>query len=441
MNGNMMRKSILVAALGLLGCGPSGPGGVSDGPTDGTLPELIPAQWIAQADLVYSSQRFIVGRDAPVCTDTDGGDCLQDQCGNGEQCIFFASFMYESTPAASGGNNLSIDAIYSQLVAGPGLPEAAPILLVNHGGASIGNGTLAQMLQAMEKGYTVLASHYRGAGMSDGEVEGCLGEGDDVKILADLARMYEPNQFIGYLGGSHGGCVTLQALLRGAPVDAAAVLFPGTDGARRYKFNKTLGASGSGLETSANGGCAEAQANLNFIRNELIDGTEEAYGGEVPNWDTEDYHCDDPGLGTDASAWDGMAVLQDEFCSRSPLYEATALDNMTNADVLIVHGERDPYIEYTEACRFVGAAGGFTSYRQVDDGTWVGNGDNPCSSWTTLTSGAPPQGIPGSRNFILFEAYGHGDEGRPSLENPCLTPKPAAPGVANYLYDFLAARR
>ena len=62
-----------------------------------------------------------------------------------------------------------------------------------------------------------------------------------------------PSEPLVMLGGSHGDCVTLQALQSGAPVDAAAALWPGTDGARRYRYNLSFAQPGSELEMARDG--------------------------------------------------------------------------------------------------------------------------------------------------------------------------------------------
>jgi hypothetical protein len=70
-------------------------------------------------------------------------------------------------------------------------------------------------------------SSYRGEDGSQGSVEICDGEVDDsLQLLALVdAQPYADPSHAGMIGASHGGCITLRAVARGAPVVAAADLF------------------------------------------------------------------------------------------------------------------------------------------------------------------------------------------------------------------------
>ena len=64
-----------------------------------------------------------------------------------------------------------------------------------------------------------MSSEYRGEGGSEGRKEVCLGEVDDVLqmlAIADVQPYVKPDRVLMW-GGSHGGCVTLRAIERGAP--------------------------------------------------------------------------------------------------------------------------------------------------------------------------------------------------------------------------------
>ena len=77
---------------------------------------------------------------------------------------------------------------------------------------------------AAKAGWVMAESSYRGEDGSDGEIEVCLGEVDDVLAMLEVVRSqsYADPDRIAMLGVSHGGCVTSRAVERGADVDVAA---------------------------------------------------------------------------------------------------------------------------------------------------------------------------------------------------------------------------
>jgi pimeloyl-ACP methyl ester carboxylesterase len=115
---------------------------------------------------------------------------------------------------------------------------AHPVLMVDHGGFE-GNddafaGDLARTslcLGAASAGYVIGESSYRGEDGSDGQIEGCLGEVDDVvAMLAILrAQSYVDPARAAAFGGSHGGCITTMLALRDPTLKAAVDFFGPSD--------------------------------------------------------------------------------------------------------------------------------------------------------------------------------------------------------------------
>lgn len=385
-----------------------------------------------------SSSREASDSGRVACDSTTNGSCLSNVCPYDIGCLQAAAFRYESTPAeGTSGPPLVIDALFMQVAARGTSVDDASIVFFNHGGTTLDAVSLPPMLQAASLGYAVVASHYRGAGTSDGEVEGCLGEADDVKALADLALEFAPRQKRVMMGGSHGGCVTLAAIQKGAPIDVAAVLFPGIDSGRRYKYNKAMGRVGGPLET-AGATCAGARNELRFVREAMLAGPEAAFGAQS-DWETADFRCDDPAFAARSSDWAGREDMEEFLCSRSPLATATHLDDTFDGDLLIIHGERDPYIEFTESCHYAEQAGRFELHRVREDGTWATSGASPCED-VSLSYGPPDALWSGDRHMILIQSLGHGDGGRASLTNVCQTPRAAEVDALAYLFSFVASK-
>jgi dienelactone hydrolase len=109
------------------------------------------------------------------------------------------------------------------------------LVMVNHGGFSGNTDVFAGNLSAPDSfcinaardGFVVGESSYRGEDGSDGRVEVCLGEVDDVvAMLAVLRGMpYVDPARVAAFGGSHGGCITTQLALRDPTLRAAVDFF------------------------------------------------------------------------------------------------------------------------------------------------------------------------------------------------------------------------
>jgi dienelactone hydrolase len=112
-----------------------------------------------------------------------------------------------------------------------------PILIFNRGGLSdetIGPENfnyIYEMHRYASEGFLVLASQYRGAGGSEGKDEVAGADTDDVMNLIPLAASlgYADMNRLFMWGYSRGAMMTLQAIKRGAPLRAAAIVGAPTD--------------------------------------------------------------------------------------------------------------------------------------------------------------------------------------------------------------------
>lgn len=114
-----------------------------------------------------------------------------------------------------------------------------PLVVANHPGFTglpAWNGGACK--ETARRGAIQIESSYRGQDGSDGVVELCLGEVDDVlRMLALALELPEVDRArVTMWGASHGGCITTRALQRGAPVTAAASVAGIADLAAAYRF-------------------------------------------------------------------------------------------------------------------------------------------------------------------------------------------------------------
>lgn len=250
--------------------------------------------------------------------------------------------------------------------------------VINHGGfegltSEWNGGACADYARA---GFVVLESSYRGEDGSDGDIEVCGGEVDDVLALIDLAldRPELINADAMFMwGASHGGCITLQAVARGAPVRAASAAVPPTDFAALHQFWSD-GLAGNPNDTEQ------------FVWTELIAVVEEALGG-TPEQVPEAYADRSP-----------VTVLGDIVASDTP--------------VMIVHGVTDFLVPPSEGCAF--AAGGFEARYVTDGNGAVSTNPDICAGFAIdWQATARPSGTwPGRRYIQLYHDMGHGFEGQ-----------------------------
>lgn len=255
-----------------------------------------------------------------------------------------------------------------------------PVLVFNHGGASgLGdewNNPTGLCANGARAGFVVAASSYRGEDGSEGEIELCLGEVDDVIRMIEVARAqpYASTEDVGMLGFSHGGCIALMALAEGARVKSATAVFPPTD------FPDALR---SWTETIATSPDAAVRSELEALATLLRVVT----GGE-------------PGT---------SEAVDREYAARSPITRADAIAAHP-ASIAIVHGTADVFVPVEQSCRLVAAMHGFVAHRVDASGEGVLPGAPAACEGLGLAfqSTEVPRGVwSAERYFLTYEQAGH----------------------------------
>jgi len=264
-----------------------------------------------------------------------------------------------------------------------------PMLVVAHGGFDGLDWNDNACEQSAANGFVVTESEYRGEGSSEGRIEVCLGEVDDVLAMTQvaMAQSYVDPARVGIAGGSHGGCITLRALQRGLPARIGASLAGVTDWTSAYRLWQRQIAAG-GLDG------AVAQTIVDTLRN--------ATGGspdEVP----------------------------DEYARRSPLSHSSAgLPPLLH----LTHGADDELVPVGDACRFAAAVGGVRAYYVLRSGATSVQPPTGCAEARLMWSagGVPRGSWPESRYLIVYEGGGHG------------ATRDMAPGMVEDFFSFLFTR-
>jgi len=257
----------------------------------------------------------------------------------------------------------------------PAAPGRYPLLVVNHGGweglggdweASSGCRSVAR------NGYVEIESAYRGEDGSEGKVELCLGEVDDVLDMLAIARAqpYVDPSRVAMSGASHGACIALRAVQRGAPVNVAIDFAGPTDWAALYRF---------WVEQKP-----KVPAENAAIYQKLIDQTLLSTGG-TPDEKPEEYRKRSP-----------LAFTADLVASQTAVF--------------ILHGGDDAIVMPSQSCRLVAAASAFRSYRL--DGAQKETATAPayCADGgiTWLAEARPTTTWPENRYLVLYDGVGHG---------------------------------
>jgi len=244
-------------------------------------------------------------------------------------------------------------------------------MVVNHGGfEGLGadwNGGLCKTLA--QAGFVVIESSYRGEDGSEGAVEFCLGEVDDVLAMLDiaLAQTYADRARVSMIGLSHGGCIGLRALQRGAPVQAAVDVFGPTEAVSLVQFWQARVAAGD--------------PNSAAYR-DLINHVVSATGGP-------------PAAGSPA------------YVARSPVAFVPELDAWPGT-LLMVHGTDDPLVPVSQSCLIGSRMRDVRAYYRDAVRALPGPPPGcPASGLPWLTGGLPAPQWAERRYLMVYRGAGH----------------------------------
>ena len=250
-----------------------------------------------------------------------------------------------------------------------------PILVYNHGGFSgLGNDWNGGICKSYAgQGYVVVASSYRGEDGSEGKIEVCQGEVDDVLRLLEIGRglPYARSDRAAMVGFSHGGCITTRAVQRGAPVQMMIDFFGPTDWVSEFAFVEQKIS-----QTSDPGTKAAYQGLFDLVRNAL-GGTPK----EVPG----------------------------AYVARSPAQFSSDLASFAGS-VMIVHGAIDALVPVAQSCDLVKQVGGFSAYHLSTTQTLLTTASTGCETSSLSWSATDPRGDWGGKRYLMvYDGYGHGN--------------------------------
>lgn len=254
----------------------------------------------------------------------------------------------------------------------PVAPGRYPILLFNHGGFSgLGAEWDGALCGGAANGFVIAMSSYRGEDGSQGGVEICAGEVDDTLQLLTVvgAQPYADATRAVMLGASHGGCITLRAIARGAPVAAAADLFGPVHWGAIYtdlSGRLALGAAGD----------------LAVTYRDIVDRLTVATGG------TPD-------------------TVPDAYAARSPLFEVTAIA-AAHPDLMVVHGVDDLIVPVEQSCALAAGLTGLVAHHVDGSGGATSQPLARCPYLAWSASPLPSPSWPGHRYLLVHEGAGHG---------------------------------
>ena len=249
-----------------------------------------------------------------------------------------------------------------------------PVVVWNHGGfegLQIGDEGFCQAFATF--GYTLLMSSYRGEDGSEGSIEVCNGEVDDVLRLLELGRTLpyaNPKQVV-MMGGSHGGCISLRAVQKGAPARVLIDFYDPSDWQQEYQHIQQLVASSDVAQK--------------FVGKTLDAVLLKGLGGtptQVPQ----------------------------AYRERSPSEYATRLGNWSGS-ILMIHGANDWFVPPNQSCTLARAIGGFTSYRIGGSNLTETTAPSGCEAAGLIWHGGavPRSNWQDKRYLLVYDNLGHGD--------------------------------
>ena len=299
--------------------------------------------------------------------------------GCGESPAAPATTEWESVTQTSGDASIVVERVSYRSsglrivgqVCRPAHGRPSPVLVWNHGGFEglLGEWNGGLCVDLARLGFAVVESAYRGEDGSDGQIEICLGEADDVIRMLEIAvrQPWADPARVAMMGASHGGCITLQALARGARVHAAVNIFGATEFATLHGFWRAQRDAGAFVT----------------VYQDLLTRIERSTGGTP----------------SQASA---------AYAARSPVRLAAAVA-ARGVPLLTVHGTADLLIPVEQGCALAAAMGATEGFHIATPPATVStSAPAGCASRPTAWRAGPlPQTWPGARYLAVFTGAGH----------------------------------
>jgi dienelactone hydrolase len=247
-----------------------------------------------------------------------------------------------------------------------------PVLISNHAGFAglpdwdAPNGFCAR---AAKTGWVVAESSYRGEDGSDGRIEVCKGEVDDVLAMLGVVReqSYADPDRIAMMGLSHGGCITARAVERGVDVDLAVDIAGPTDWSALTRALKN-----SEKDSSVNPA-------LQALNKDLVSSIEKAVGG-----------------------------TPEQYPKR---YEARSADAEKIArwdkPFLIMHGGADSIVPVQQSCALANQVGGFEAYRFAASGRVESQPPTGCEELKWNDAPTPVRTFDADRYLLVYDGVDH----------------------------------
>jgi len=201
---------------------------------------------------------LLVGCSAPAATTPPPPEPVNDAAADVANAVDAGAtgFLTDETTAVDGGNVL-VDAVTylsgSLVIHGrvcrPASGGPHPLVMLDHGGfegIDLDTTSVSACTGLASLGIVAAMSSYRGEDGSDGEVEVCLGEVDDVLAMKAIlvAEPWVTADRVATVGFSHGACIATMSALRDPSLRAVVDFFGPADVGAAYDFWQTELASG-----------------------------------------------------------------------------------------------------------------------------------------------------------------------------------------------------
>ena len=247
-----------------------------------------------------------------------------------------------------------------------------PVLIWNHGGyGGLPDWDDPKGFCALvaKSGWVMAESSYRGEDDSEGQLEVCRGEVDDVLAMLDVVRgqSYADSERVAMVGQSHGGCITSKAVERGADIDVAADISGPTD----------WGALVTDVKQAQNR--PSADPTLQKVLEDTVDVVEKAVGGSPSQY-------------------------PERYAETSPDAEKIA---RSDTPFIIMHGVADTIVPVRQSCDLASKAGDFKAYRFDIAGAVVPEAPSGCEELTWNDAPSPTDTFNADRYLFVYDKVDH----------------------------------